>query len=95
MHNAKASIHGGFLGKVDENNAPNSLSPKGAIDFSDVKKPRFWGPGVYIKTNLKGTYCELLVNYVELWGKNHNYLEIVIDNKPVRIQTTEVLSKRK
>ena len=61
----------------------------GRIDFSDIKKPRFWSPGVYIKAKFKGTYCELLVNDQELWGKNHNYLEIVIDNKPVRIQTTE------
>ena len=61
----------------------------GRIDFSDVKKPRFWSPGVYIKAKFKGSCCELLVNDQELWGKNHNYLEIVIDDIPVRIQTTE------
>ena len=31
----------------------------------------------------------MLINDQELWGKNHNYLEIVIDNKPVRIQTNQ------
>lgn len=61
----------------------------GRIDFRDAKKPRFWSPGVYIKAKFKGTYCELLVNDQELWGKNHNYLEIVIDGKPTRIQTKE------
>lgn len=61
----------------------------GRIDFSNVKKPRFWSAGVYIKAKFKGTYCELLVNDQELWGKNHNYLEIVIDNKLSRIQTNE------
>ncbi len=61
----------------------------GRIDFSDPKKPRFWSPGVYISAKFRGTYCELLINDQELWGKNHNYLEIVIDDKPIRIQTTE------
>lgn len=60
----------------------------GRIDFSNPKMPRFWSPGVYIKAKFKGSYCELIVNDQELWGKNHNYLEIVIDDKPVRIQTS-------
>ena len=59
----------------------------GRIDFSDAKKPKFWSPGVYIKALFKGTSCTLLINDQELWGKNHNYLEIVIDDKPVRVQT--------
>jgi hypothetical protein len=59
----------------------------GRIDFSDTKKPRFWSPGVYIKAKFKGPSCTLLINDQELWGQNHNYLEIVIDDKPVRIQT--------
>ncbi|MBC7886444.1 MAG: SGNH/GDSL hydrolase family protein [Ferruginibacter sp.] len=61
----------------------------GRIDFSNLKQPRFWSPGVYIKAKFKGTYCELLVNDQKLWGKNHNYIEIVLDNKPFRIQTKE------
>lgn len=44
---------------------------------------------MYINVKFKGTYCELLINDQELWGKDHNYLEIVIDDKPIRIQTTE------
>lgn len=61
----------------------------GRIDFSDVKKPKFWASGVYIKARFKGTYCEVHINDQELWGKSHNYLEIVVDkNKPYRIQTT-------
>jgi len=61
----------------------------GRIDFSNAKKPRFWSPGVYITAKFKGPYCELLITDQELWGKNHNYVEIVIDGKPVRIQTKE------
>lgn len=59
----------------------------GRIDFSNAKQPRFWSPGVYIKAKFKGSACILLINDQELWGKNHNYLEIVIDDKPTRIQT--------
>lgn len=31
MHNTKDGIHGGFVGKVDENNVPYPLAPKGAV----------------------------------------------------------------
>ena len=31
MHNTKDAIHGGFLGKVDENNIPHPQAPKGAV----------------------------------------------------------------
>ncbi|TXK52632.1 SGNH/GDSL hydrolase family protein [Pontibacter qinzhouensis] len=61
----------------------------GRIDFSDPKKPKFWSPGVYIQAKFQGTLCEIMLNEEELWGKNHNYLEIVIDDQePFRIQTT-------
>ena len=61
----------------------------GRVDFSNKKMPRFWSPGVYIKAKFKGSSCQLLINDQELWGKNHNYLEIQIDGQePRRIQTT-------
>ncbi|MEO6723043.1 MAG: SGNH/GDSL hydrolase family protein [Ferruginibacter sp.] len=65
----------------------------GRIDFSDKKMPRFWSPGVYIKAGFKGSFCQLIINDQELWGKNHNYLEIQIDDQePKRIQTTGKLN---
>ena len=61
----------------------------GRIDFSNKKAPRFWSPGVYIKAHFTGTTCELLVNDQVLWGKNHNYIAIQIDDQPpFKIQTT-------
>ncbi len=61
----------------------------GRIDFSNKKLPRFWSPGVYIKAKFKGSECVLLVNDQELWGKDHNYIEIQIDDQPpFKIQTT-------
>ncbi len=58
----------------------------GRIDFTDPKLPRFWQPGVYISAKFTGPDCEVILNDEVLWGKNHNFLEIVIDGKAVRLQ---------
>jgi len=60
----------------------------GRVDFTDPQKPKFWSPGVYITTRFKGPTCKLLINDEEMYGKTHNYIEVVIDGKPTRIQTT-------
>lgn len=58
----------------------------GRIDFTNPKLPRFWQPGVYINVKFSGSYCEVILNDEVLWGKNHNYLEIVVDGVAKRIQ---------
>lgn len=60
----------------------------GRIDFTNPKLPRFWQPGVYIETKFRGTDCFIMIKDEELWGTKHNYLEVVVDGKPVRLQTT-------
>ena len=52
----------------------------GRIDFTNKKLPRYWQPGVYVKARFTGTFCNVIVNDEMLWGKNHNYLEIVVDD---------------
>jgi lysophospholipase L1-like esterase len=59
----------------------------GRIDFTNPKLPRFWQPGVYISFRFKGDACELLLNDEMLWGSNHNYIELVVDGKAIRLQT--------
>ncbi|HEY4786691.1 MAG TPA: hypothetical protein VIH57_11605, partial [Bacteroidales bacterium] len=60
----------------------------GRIDFTNPKAPRFWTPGVYIKAKFTGTSCKIVINDEVKWGKNHNYLEIVVDeSNPYRIRT--------
>lgn len=59
----------------------------GRIDFINPKLPRFWQPGVYISTKFTGPDCEIILNDEELWGKNHNYLEVIVDGKAARLQT--------
>jgi lysophospholipase L1-like esterase len=73
------------LFKADNNN----IQYVGRIDFSNPQMPRIWAPGVYIKAKFKGKHCEILINDEVSGGHNHNYLEIIIDDKnPYRIQTT-------
>ena len=59
----------------------------GRIDFSNPKLPRYWQPGVYFEIKFAGTDCEIILNDEVLWGKNQNYLEVVVDGIAKRIQT--------
>lgn len=59
----------------------------GRIDFTDPKLPRFWQPGVTISIRVEGDQCDLIVQDEELWGSNHNYIEIIADGNAVRLQT--------
>src|SRR5215831_17514227 len=59
----------------------------GRIDFVNPKLPRFWQPGVSITIRITGNYLKLIVNDEILWGKNHNYYELVVDGKAHRLQT--------
>lgn len=59
----------------------------GRVDFTNPKLPRFWQPGVYINFMFSGNTCELLLNDEMLWGSNHNYLELIVDGKAIRLQT--------
>jgi len=62
----------------------------GRIDFANPKKPKFWAPGVYIKSKFKGPSCDIIINDEVLWGNSHNYLEVVVDDKKFwRIQTKQ------
>lgn len=59
----------------------------GRIDFTNPKLPRYWQPGVYITIKFIGNRCEVILKDETLWGKNHNYLEVVVDGMEKRIQT--------
>ncbi len=58
----------------------------GRIDLSDPKKPRFWSPGVTVRLKFSGSSCRVLLNDEMIWGKDHNYVEIVLDDSAYRIQ---------
>lgn len=56
----------------------------GRVDFSNPALPRFYASGVYITIAFFGDSCELVVNDEELYGKNHNYVSIILDNQPAK-----------
>ncbi|MEO6845001.1 MAG: hypothetical protein ABI184_07505, partial [Ginsengibacter sp.] len=60
----------------------------GRIQQTNSMLPRFWSPGVYIESKLKGDNCTVFLNDEVLFGSVHNYIEIIIDNYiPLRLQT--------
>ncbi len=59
----------------------------GRVDFTNPKLPRFWQPAVTVSIRFTGASCRLIVNDEILWGKNHNYYELVVDGKSYRLQT--------
>ena len=55
---------------------------------SDPLKPKFWASGVYIKAKFKGSYCEIIFNDEEQYGKDHNIFDVSIDGRePERIRS--------
>lgn len=79
--------------------AKNSIAPKffaadnsniqytGRIDFSNPKLPKYWSPGVYVQAKFKGNTCKVILHDEVLYGNNHNYIEVAVDNqKPYRLQ---------
>lgn len=53
----------------------------GRVDYTDSRQPKFWAPGVYLTLRFHGTYCIMEINDEEKWGKSHNYLQVILDNK--------------
>jgi hypothetical protein len=59
----------------------------GRIDFRQKALPRMWSPGVYISIKFSGNSITAVINDQVLWNSNHNYLQIIVDDKMKRIQT--------
>jgi hypothetical protein len=59
----------------------------GRIDRSNPAAPRFWSPGVVVQWRFRGKTCRVILRDQQLYGKNHNYVEIaVVGQAPVRIR---------
>lgn len=72
----------------DFHKADNSLIQYyGRIEKLNPALPRFWAPGVYIKVKFEGNICSFFLNDEVLYGNVHNYIEIIIDDIPFRMQT--------
>lgn len=87
-----------FIGTIaSAQNKPLKLFPAsnpliryvGRFEMSNPQTPRVWTAGAYMVARFKGKQCEVLVNDEVMYGKSHNYLEIVVNDKmPYRIKTT-------
>ena len=64
----------------------NAFQYTGRIDFSDKKSPRFWQPGVFINTRFESSTCKVILRDEVLGDVVHNYIEVVVDGKPVRMR---------
>lgn len=66
----------------------------GRIDYSIPGTPRLWNGGSYLEFYFEGTSCQLDLTDEQRWGKNQNYVSIIVDNKlPNRIKLQEKRSK--
>lgn len=65
----------------------------GRMDLSDKLRPRIWAPGAYIAARFKGAKCQVLIDDQVEWGHNHNYIEMVVDDRaPYRIRLTDKIN---
>jgi len=64
--------------------AHSNFQYTGRVDFSNPSLPRFYAPGVYVTASFSGNTCEILLNDEELYGKNHNYISVVVDDRPAK-----------
>ena len=66
-----------------------AINYMGRIDFSNPLRPSFWQPGVTIDCVFRGDSCCIILEDEIKWGSNHNYIEVVLDNKPVRLKLSK------
>jgi lysophospholipase L1-like esterase len=60
----------------------------GRIDFSNVSQPTMWATGTQVRFSFSGPDCMIVVNDQLQYGKDHNYLDIVVDGQYRHIKLT-------
>ena len=66
----------------------------GRTDYSNADAPKQWAAGAYFTFAFTGEYCEIVLNDEVVWGKNHNIMEIAIDNNPtVKIRCKDKVNR--
>ncbi len=69
------------------------FSYMGRGDFSNAEHPRFWAPGVQIMFSFKGNVCTIDLTDENLYGKNLNYIQLIVDGKYSRFKLSTKDSK--
>jgi len=65
----------------------------GRGDFSNATHPKFWAPGVQIIFSFKGDVCTIDLTDEYLYGKNLNYIQLIVDGKYSRFKLSKKDSK--
>ena len=71
---------------------PN-FSYMGRGDFSNADHPKFWAAGAQIIFKFKGSSCTINLTDEFLYGKNLNYIQLIVDGKYSRFRLSEKESK--
>ena len=65
----------------------------GRGDFSNISHPVFWAPGAQIIFSFKGKSCTIDLTDENLYGKNFNYVQLIVDGKYSRFKLSAIESK--
>jgi len=65
----------------------------GRVDFSNKDHPRCWVPGAQISFSFKGSSCTIVLTDEHLYGKNLNYIQLIVDGKYSRFKLLTPESK--
>ena len=60
----------------------------GRIDFSNPEHPTFYAAGIQILFSFKGKSCVIDLTDENLYGKNLNYIQLIVDGKYSRFRLT-------
>jgi len=75
-------------------NAANSnFQYMGRGDFSNPNEPKFWAAGAQIIFKFKGNSCTISLTDENLYGKNLNYIQLIVDGKYSRFKLSNKESK--
>ena len=65
----------------------------GRGDFSNPNEPKFWAAGAQIIFKFKGDSCTISLTDENLYGKNFNYIQLIVDGKYSRFKLSNKESK--
>ena len=69
--------------------ADNSLLQyMGRIEWGTARQPTMWAAAAQLGFSFKGSDCKIIITDEELYGKYHNYLDIIVDGGYKRIKLT-------
>ena len=57
------------------------ISLQGRFELTDSTHPKVWAPGAYFELFFDGPFCEVNITDEHKYYLNHNYIEVILDNK--------------